>query len=188
MRVQAKKISANSMDYQHLEHRVGGKKDAPLQRQRLIDKALASGMFPAYCFYNYWPDGAGCNWTASKDDAVWGISVASAVGVDSRTLEYRSKVKTIIDTSLPLSFLVCCAGFTESMNVFESLPHRLESACRKLVVMANIGYVFKKSLVTRTPPIYVTHRNQTGLRGSEAAGRQIDGILIVEESAHRHMR
>lgn len=138
LRVQAKAIDLQSVNFPHLHYR---KKGSPLyQSDTLIRNALAStpALTPVYVLYTYargallktWPCGS-----YQKQTSLFGCSLVSAFQI--RLLRLKGHKRALADLSdhmLPWHCLVCCNNYSNG-----SLAERAASYLSNTLIAADTG-------------------------------------------------
>jgi hypothetical protein len=129
MRVQAKRINCKSRCYPKLNKFSGSSKDK--QVDRLITDAEKWGLYPIYCFYNYWDTSvvevpSNCR-SFPPIDEHYGCTVSDAYFVRSRINLSKSAISDFLSGSFPWMCLVCCK------SVFASLPYKTRAFVEDLL-------------------------------------------------------
>jgi len=113
LRVQAKRLHPGKMVYETLDH----SREGQLQVDILIEDALATGLVPLYCFYNFWdPAQFNPDWRCQsfpRSVRSFGCAVAHARPVRKLIHLKTNGLQDVIGVSMPWHCLVCCPGFAE---------------------------------------------------------------------------
>jgi hypothetical protein len=149
IRVQAKKLS--EMHYANLGHFVRGTKRK--QYNLLIKSATRDGLYPVYCFYNYWPIRnirLGLPALYRGRSRYQGWSVADAILVRRMVMRGIDDLREIAKISMPIDQLFTrlpgTAAATLTSRVFESVS----------ALAASTTSNQHRPLVVPEPPDYVT--------------------------------
>jgi hypothetical protein len=175
MRVQAKRLDIDSLEYKHLDHTIG--KTGVLQVDRLIADASSRDLYPMYCFYNYWQTGKyNSKWpcgTFAQKHELWGASIADAHAIQKKVNSRSKKLQDIEPISFPLMCLACCRGHAGTHR--PTLPWRARGIARVLSGNPDLA------LVPKLPP-YIIQNADTQTLDVPQAPLDLDGILVVEEN------
>jgi hypothetical protein len=177
MRVQAKRINIDKLEYEHLDYTIG--KSSDLQVDRLISDAKSRDLYPMYCFYNYWPSRYSSRWpcgTFAQKTELWGASISDAVKIQDKVKSKAKRLQDIEPISFPLMCLACCKGHADTRRR-PTLPHRARGIARILSDNPNLVPALKPNL-----PAYITQGTNAQVLDAPAAVLDLDGILIVEEN------
>ncbi|MEW6734621.1 MAG: DUF6615 family protein [Acidobacteriota bacterium] len=176
MRVQAKRLDIDSLEYKHLDHLIG--KTGVLQINRLISDANSRNLYSMYCFYNYWPAGKyNADWpcgTFAETPDLWGASISDTHKIQIKVNSNLKKLKDIEPISMPLICLACCRGHADSKR--PTLPHRARGIALKLNGNTNLVPPIVPHL-----PSYITQSVDPPVLDVQSP-LDLDGILIIEEN------
>lgn len=177
MRVQAKKLDREHLEYAHLDHHVLS--SGQLQVDLLLKDAQERNLYAMYCFYNYWPDEKHePNWrckTFARRPELWGSSVADAHVIQNHVHQDSKTLQDIGKSCMPLMCLACCTGHA---GPDASLPHRARSIAS--VLSPNHAQAVPP-IIQHLPPYVIQVAN--GLTpDNQASVLNLDGILIVQEN------
>jgi len=179
MRVQAKKLDSRTLTYKSLPHRL--KNSQRKQVNLLINDAKKRGLYPLYCFYNYWNNrSADPTWrcgTFAPRRELWGCTISDAVSVRRKINSNAIGLSDIGPVSMPLMCLVCCNGF---FGPGASLPQKVRGIAQQLSGR-NQGIAELRV----NPPDYVyriIEREKSLSSDFPEFPISIDGILIIKDA------
>ena len=186
MRVQAKRLSTKTKQYEDLG-RLAGKKPGVSQVDLLIQDAQNSNLYPAYCFYNFWDSSVTMPfWNCGsfpRDCRMFGCAVADAEAIKILISNGQNGLQSVAKISLPWSCLVCCQGFAASPQ--DSLADRTRNLVAGVLASVEVTGAHSErpipEVIERQQwPRYVTTILEAPAENIERPeNREINGILVI---------
>jgi len=185
LRIQAKIIDVETLEYPHLDYRTS---QGQLQVDVLISSAINSSpsRVPLYVFYNYWdirqfrPP-----WLCGSYPftiSMLGCGVSTAWYVRSCLRNGNKSVQTIASQMYPWSCLVCCRGFANG-----PLPLRVLGFIQNAFKREGIDFPLTEKFLKIEPPAYV-YKVIKGIDLSEKEWEQagVKWITVIRANDYRY--
>lgn len=191
MRVQAKRLEASSRRYEHLLYLSGKKRTR--QVDLLRSAAKKDGLYPIYCFYNYWDTTAHPVATVpfhcqsfGPSEQVLGCTLAAADDVHSIVEAGKDDLSSVLDVSFPWVCLVCCPGTESARGLADRVRGALEMHRSDAPVRGEGSRRGRRraapTLVER-PPTYVTETLEDQRTAEPPTG--LAGVVVFRDGARR---
>ena len=178
MRVQAKRLKTDTLNYVKLGKKVGATKT--MQVDRLINSAKRNQCFPVYCFYNYWATSSFVPKQRCPHlmpfTCLYGCAVADAREVRLLVKAKKRSLVAFAPHLWPWMCLVCC---TNQPSNNSSLAERVRAFAVNLARDKT-----EVPDVRTSPPVYVSALIGKSLEtnvDTALPDKDVAGILVIQE-------